>query len=65
MNWPDIDIPWTRVTEHNLLAPWDKTETVVQSVERPRNADPGDEPFYPLRLAHDRALLNGGGGVRA
>ncbi len=58
MNWPDPDVPWTRVTEHNLLAPWEKHQTSLCSFEHPRDAGPDDEPFYPLRLAHDRTLLD-------
>ncbi len=58
MNWPDLSVPWTRVTEHNLLAHWEQHEHTVASTEYPRDAEPGDEPFYPLRLADDRRLLD-------
>lgn len=58
MNWPDIDVPWTRVTEHNHLTPWESHDVSIRSFEHPADAGPNDEPFYPLRLVDDRRLLN-------
>lgn len=58
MNWPDEDVPWTRVTDHRHLAPWESTPMSVVSTETPADAGPDDEPFYPLRLARDRTLLD-------
>jgi UDP-galactopyranose mutase len=58
MNWPDPDVPYTRVTEHNHLTPWEQHDVSFRSFEYPRDAGPDDEPFYPLRLANDRARLD-------
>lgn len=58
MNFADADDPVTRVTEHKHLAPWERHETTYVSREVPADCGPNDEPFYPLRLAHDRQLLD-------
>ncbi len=58
MNYADIDNPVTRVTEHKHLAPWESHHTTYVTREVPGVCSPDDEPFYPLRLAHDRQLLD-------
>lgn len=58
MNFADVDEPVTRSTEHKHLAPWERHETTYVSREVPAACGPDDEPFYPLRLAHDRRLLD-------
>jgi UDP-galactopyranose mutase len=58
MNWPDPLVEHTRVTEHNHLTPWESHPVSVRSFETPRAAKPGDELFYPLRLARDRERLD-------
>lgn len=60
MNYPSPDVPYTRVTEHKHFAPWEApefTETVVFH-ERSRACGTGDIPFYPIRLAREKALLH-------
>lgn len=60
MNWPDIDVVYTRVVEHAYLSPTVEFPDGVSvvSFETPREARPSDVPFYPLRLADDRSLLD-------
>lgn len=58
MNWPDPEVPWTRVTEHNYLTPNPTSGVAVVSTEYPADAGPDDEPYYPLRLTDDRKLLD-------
>lgn len=58
MNFADVGEPVTRSTEHKHLAPWEHHETTYVTWEMPADCGPGDVPFYPLRLAHDRQLLD-------
>jgi UDP-galactopyranose mutase len=56
-NYPDESVPWTRVVEHKHLAPWESHDSTIWTREYSREADPGDEPFYPVRLADEETLL--------
>ena len=57
MNWPGPDVPWTRITEHKHFAPWERHAASYCSRETPRACGPGDVPYYPLRLLHEKAML--------
>jgi UDP-galactopyranose mutase len=59
MNFPDPDVPWTRMTEHRHLSPWRKPRSDVSIVwrEYSRAPEPGSPLFYPLRLAGDEHML--------
>lgn len=50
MNYADGDVPWTRITDHARLSPWEQHEQTVIYREFSREAGPGDEPYYPVRL---------------
>lgn len=57
MNYGDLDIPYTRITEHKHFSPW---ETHVKSIcyrEYSRACGPSDIPYYPIRMADEKALL--------
>jgi len=59
INYCDEDVPFTRITEHQHFAPWEDPATrSVCFREYSRAAGPGDVPFYPVRLVHDKALLS-------
>lgn len=58
MNYGDRDVPWTRITEHKYFAPWEEHEGTVCYREYSREAEPGDIPYYPIRLVEERALLD-------
>ncbi len=58
MNYGDIDVPYTRVTEHQHFAPWEQHEQSVCFREFSRSADADDIPYYPIRLANDKSLLS-------
>ena len=58
MNYPDADIPYTRITEHKHFAPWETHEGTVLYREYPRACGPDDIPYYPIRLAREKALLS-------
>ena len=59
MNFPDPDVPWTRMTEHRHLSPWRTPKSGLSIVwkEFSEAAKPGDALYYPLRLAGDERLL--------
>jgi UDP-galactopyranose mutase len=57
MNYCDVDIPWTRITEHKHFAPWEEHEQTVLYRETPRACGPDDIPYYPIRLVEEKALL--------
>ncbi|MCU6278381.1 UDP-galactopyranose/dTDP-fucopyranose mutase family protein [Enterobacter quasiroggenkampii] len=57
MNYADPDIPWTRITDHARLSPWEHHEKTVIYREFSREAGLEDIPYYPVRLAGENALL--------
>ena len=58
MNYPDPEVPFTRITEHSHFAPWeDPPEVSVCYREYSRPCGPDDTPYYPIRLVHEKALL--------
>lgn len=57
INYPDMSVPWTRIHEHKHFAPWEKHEKTVAFREFSKETGPGDIPYYPKRLASDKALL--------
>lgn len=57
INYPELDVPWTRVIEHRHFAPWESHERSLVTREFSRETAPDDIPFYPKRLAADLALL--------
>lgn len=57
MNYPDADVPFTRITEHKHFAPWENHEGSVLYREYSRACGTDDIPYYPIRLAAEQALL--------
>lgn len=57
MNYGDRDVAWTRITEHKHFAPWENHGGTVWTKEVSRACDAGDIPYYPIRLADEKALL--------
>lgn len=57
MNYPDADVPFTRITEHKHFAPWESHDLSLWTREYSRSCGPDDIPFYPIRLAREKALL--------
>lgn len=58
INYCDIDVPWTRISEHKHFAPWEEHERTIIYREYSRLATEGDTPYYPIRLVDDKELLN-------
>jgi UDP-galactopyranose mutase len=57
MNYCDADVPFTRITEFKHFAPWETHDNSITYREFSRNCEPGDIPYYPVRLVHDKAQL--------
>jgi UDP-galactopyranose mutase len=57
MNYGDRDVPQTRITEHKHFSPWESHEGTVCYREYSRAAEPGDTPYYPIRMVREKALL--------
>jgi len=57
INYPDMSVPWTRIHEHKHFAPWEKHEKTVAFREFSKETEQDDIPYYPKRLAADKALL--------
>lgn len=58
LNYCSAAVPFTRVAEHKHFAPWEEHERTVYFREYSREAGPGDTPYYPVRLADDKAMLS-------
>ena len=59
MNYPDADVPFTRIHEFRHFHPerdYTKDATVIMR-EFSRFANKGDEPYYPVNTAVDREKL--------
>jgi UDP-galactopyranose mutase len=57
VNYCDVDVPYTRITEYRHFAPAEDHQHTVISREYSRQCEPDDIPYYPVRLAHERAQL--------
>jgi len=58
MNYCDENIPFTRIVEHKYFMPnTDSPETIIFK-EYSRQATKNDEPYYPIRLAKGRKILD-------
>lgn len=57
MNYPDADVPYTRIAEHKHFAPWEPHERTVVFKEHSRLCGADDVPYYPIRLVDDVAQL--------
>jgi len=60
MNYADEDVPFTRIHEFRHFYPerdWYPTDRTVIMREYSRFAERGDEPYYPINTAEDRARL--------
>lgn len=57
INYGDIEVPWTRISEHKHFAPWESHEPTVIFKEYSRFCEEGDTPYYPIRLVNEKAQL--------
>jgi UDP-galactopyranose mutase len=57
MNYGDVDVPFTRITEHKHFSPWEEHQGSVCYREFSRACGPDDIPYYPIRLVKDKEQL--------
>lgn len=57
INYCEESVPYTRIAEHKHFTPWEEHEDTVCFKEYSKLAEEGDTPYYPLRLANDKSLL--------
>jgi len=57
MNYGDESVPYTRITEHKHFAPAEQHAQSVCFREISRKHEPGDIPYYPVRLVDDKEVL--------
>ena len=58
MNYGDVDVPWTRITEHKHFSPWESHEGSVMYEEHSRECGPEDIPYYPVRMVAEKQMLS-------
>lgn len=57
INYCDMSVPWTRISEHKHFAPWEQHAKTVIFKEFSRLCEGNDTPYYPIRLVDEKALL--------
>ena len=57
MNYGDLAVPYTRITEHKHFSPWEEHAGSVCYREFSRACGPDDIPYYPIRLVRDKEQL--------
>jgi UDP-galactopyranose mutase len=57
MNYSDIDIPYTRISEHKHFAPWKSHEQTIYFKEYSRFCGENDIPYYPIRQTEEQEIL--------
>lgn len=57
MNYSDLSVPFTRITEHKHFAPHENFDNTIIYKEYSRQCGKHDIPFYPTRLEGDKHIL--------
>lgn len=57
MNYCDVSVPYTRITEHKHFAPWETHEQSVCYREFSRVCGENDIPYYPVHLTEGDQVL--------
>jgi UDP-galactopyranose mutase len=57
MNYPDVSVPFTRITEHKYFSPWENHSKSIIFKEYSRNCEKNDIPYYPIRLLEEKNTL--------
>ncbi|WP_225721169.1 UDP-galactopyranose mutase [Candidatus Vallotiella sp. (ex Adelges kitamiensis)] len=57
INYSDIQVPWTRISEHKHFMPWESHDRTLIFKEYSRFCGTKDLPYYPIRLAKEKTLL--------
>ena len=57
MNYGDVSVPYTRITEHKHFSPWEEHAGSVCYRETARVCGPEDIAYYPIRLVKEKEQL--------
>lgn len=57
INYGDVDVPWTRISEHKHFSPWESHDKTLIFKEHSRLCGENDTPYYPIRLVNEKAQL--------
>ena len=57
VNYCDLDVPYTRITEHKHFAPWEEHSRTIVYREFSRLCGESDTPYYPIRLVKEKEQL--------
>jgi len=58
MNYGEVEVPYTRITEHKYFSPWEDHDKSVCYKEFSRSCTDKDIPYYPIRQMGEMQLLN-------
>lgn len=58
MNYGDVNVPYTRISEHKHFASWEEHKKTIYFEEYSRICEEEDEPYYPVNLLGKNATLN-------
>lgn len=57
MNYGDLDVEYTRISEHKHFSPWESHDKTVIIKEYSRECGIGDIPYYPIRMVNEKKML--------
>ncbi|HHS94175.1 MAG TPA: UDP-galactopyranose mutase [Rhodobacterales bacterium] len=57
MNYGEVGVPYTRITEHKHFSPWEDHAGSVLYREFSRACEADDIPYYPIRLVDEKEML--------
>jgi UDP-galactopyranose mutase len=57
MNYGSTEVAHTRISEHKYFTPWESHSKTIAFREYSRSCEPGDTPYYPIRLLGEQELL--------
>jgi UDP-galactopyranose mutase len=57
INYPEMDVNFTRRHEHKHFAPWETHARSLVFTEFSKETEDGDIPYYPKRLSADKGIL--------
>ena len=57
VNYSDMDVAHTRITEHKHFAPWESHEGSICFKEYSKQTGQNDIPYYPMSLKRDKSKL--------
>ncbi|WP_303629362.1 UDP-galactopyranose mutase [Photobacterium pectinilyticum] len=58
MNYGDVEVPYTRITEHKYFSPWESHDKTVIYREYSRLCEADDIPYYPIRIVGGKDMLD-------